>query len=49
MMADARDCAPMTARAVEIVVGDEPDRWAALGFEVAGGACTVGGVRLRFR
>lgn len=33
-------------RAVEIVLGDDPARWAALGFALAGGACTVGGVRL---
>jgi hypothetical protein len=36
----------MTPRAVEIEIGDAPERWAALGFTVAGGALTVGGVRL---
>jgi hypothetical protein len=46
MMADARDCAPMAVRAVEIGIGDPPARWAALGFDVRDGACTVGGVRL---
>jgi hypothetical protein len=34
-------------RAVEIVVGDDPARWEALGFALDGGACTIGGVRLR--
>jgi hypothetical protein len=34
------------ARAVEVVVGDEPGRWAALGFTVDAGAITVGGVRI---
>lgn len=33
-------------RAVEIVVGDEPARWAALGFAVEAGATTVGEVRI---
>jgi hypothetical protein len=46
MMADGGDCAPMTPRAVEIVIGDDPAPWAALGFAVHDGACTVGGVRL---
>jgi hypothetical protein len=35
-----------TARAVEIVVGDDPRRWAALGFAMDGGACSVGEVRI---
>ncbi|MEA2282735.1 MAG: hypothetical protein QOK21_3342 [Solirubrobacteraceae bacterium] len=34
------------ARAVEVVVGDEPGRWAALGFTVDAGAIAVGGVRI---
>jgi hypothetical protein len=33
-------------RAAEIVVGDDPARWSALGFAVGGGAVTVGGVRI---
>jgi hypothetical protein len=36
-------------RAVEIVVGDDPARWEALGFALDDGACTVGGVRLTIR
>ncbi|MGA2320817.1 MAG: glyoxalase [Solirubrobacteraceae bacterium] len=32
----------------EIVLADEPERWATLGFTVAGGCCELGGVRLRF-
>jgi hypothetical protein len=32
---------------VELHVADPPDRWEALGFQVAGGACDVGAVRLR--
>jgi hypothetical protein len=47
MMADAEDCAPMTPRAVEIVVGDRPDRWAALGFAVSAAVVALGGVRVR--
>jgi hypothetical protein len=39
---------PMAVRAVEIEIGDPPGRWAALGFDVRDGACTVGGVRLVF-
>jgi hypothetical protein len=35
-------------RAVEIVFGDDPARWQALGFALRDGTCTVGGVRLRF-
>jgi hypothetical protein len=35
-------------RAVEIVLGDAPERWAALGFAVRDGACFIGGVRLTF-
>jgi hypothetical protein len=46
MMADGQDCAPMTPRAVEIEIGDTPQRWAALGLAVEGSACTIGGVRL---
>lgn len=37
----------MTPRAVEIVVGDPPERWAALGFTVTAGAIALGGVRIR--
>jgi hypothetical protein len=48
MMADGGDCAPVTPRAVEIEIGDEPGRWADLGLAVDGAACTVGGVRLVF-
>jgi hypothetical protein len=33
-------------RAAEIVVGDDPARWAALGFAVGAGAVTVGGIRI---
>jgi hypothetical protein len=33
-------------RATEIVVGDPPAAWAALGFAMTGGACEVGGVRI---
>ena len=33
-------------RAAEIVVGDDPARWAALGFAVGAGAVSVGGVRI---
>jgi hypothetical protein len=36
----------MTAIA-EIVVGDQPDRWQALGFTVVDGTCQIGTVRLR--
>jgi hypothetical protein len=32
----------------ELLIADEPDRWAALGFSVAGGSCRIGGVRLVF-
>lgn len=48
MMADGGDCAPVTPRAVEIEIGDEPGRWAALGLALDGATCTVGGVRLVF-
>ena len=48
MMADGGDCAPVTPRAVEIEIGDEPGRWADLGLAVDGASCTVGGVRLVF-
>ena len=48
MMADGGDCAPVTPRAVEIEIGDEPGRWAALGLLPDGASCTVGGVRLVF-
>jgi hypothetical protein len=37
----------MSARALEIEIGDAPQRWAQLGFTVSGGVCEVGGVRLR--
>jgi hypothetical protein len=47
MMAHAGDWPPMTPRAVEIVVGDPPERWSALGFTVAAGAISLGGVRIR--
>jgi catechol 2,3-dioxygenase-like lactoylglutathione lyase family enzyme len=32
----------------ELLIADEPERWAALGFSVADGACELGGVRLAF-
>jgi hypothetical protein len=32
----------------ELILGDPPQAWEALGFAVADGACAVGGVRLRF-
>jgi hypothetical protein len=32
----------------ELVLADEPDRWSALGFEVADGCCELGAVRLTF-
>lgn len=32
----------------ELTVADRPEGWAAAGFEVDGGACVVGDVRLRF-
>lgn len=32
----------------ELTVADAPEPWAAAGFEVAGDACIVGGVRIRF-
>jgi len=32
----------------ELLVGDDPERWAELGFAVADGCCLVGGVQLRF-
>jgi hypothetical protein len=32
----------------ELLLADDPDRWAALGFTVADGCCVLGGVRLRF-
>jgi catechol 2,3-dioxygenase-like lactoylglutathione lyase family enzyme len=32
----------------ELLVGDDPERWAGLGFAVADGCCPIGGVRLRF-
>jgi len=31
----------------ELVIADEPERWAALGFTVAGECCRLGSVRLR--
>lgn len=31
----------------ELLLGDEPDEWTALGFSVRGRVCDVGGVRLR--
>jgi hypothetical protein len=37
----------MMPRAVEIVVGDSPQRWSALGFAVTAGAIALGGVRIR--
>jgi hypothetical protein len=50
MMADRGDCAAMPGapapRAVEIVIGDDPSRWAAIGFALAGGAARVGEVRI---
>src|SRR3954470_6785815 len=38
---------PMTPRAVEIVIGDPPERWAQLGFAVDAGTVALGGVRIR--
>jgi hypothetical protein len=32
----------------ELLVGDDSERWAELGFAVAGECCEIGGVRLRF-
>ncbi len=32
----------------ELLIGDDPARWAELGFAVADGRCEIGGVRLRF-
>jgi len=32
----------------EITLADEPERWAALGFVVAGGVCQLADVRMRF-
>ncbi len=32
----------------ELTVADEPDRWAALGFDVSDARCQIGTVRLRF-
>lgn len=32
----------------ELTLADEPDRWSALGFDVADGRCRIGDVRLRF-
>jgi hypothetical protein len=32
----------------ELTVADDPARWAALGFDVAGDGCQIGTVRLRF-
>jgi hypothetical protein len=32
----------------ELLLGDDPERWAGLGFAVADGCCEIGGVRLRF-
>jgi hypothetical protein len=32
----------------ELVLADEGERWAALGFRVSGGCCQLGGVRLAF-
>jgi hypothetical protein len=32
----------------EIIIADEPQRWAALGFAVAHGGCRLAGVNLRF-
>ncbi len=37
----------VTATIDELVVADAPDRWAALGFEVAGDTCVLGEVRIR--
>ena len=35
------------AEVAELVVADEPGAWEALGFEVDGGTCVVGGVSIR--
>jgi hypothetical protein len=32
----------------ELLIGDRPERWAAIGFDLAGDGCHVGNVRLRF-
>jgi catechol 2,3-dioxygenase-like lactoylglutathione lyase family enzyme len=32
----------------EFVLADDPERWAQLGFAIAGGCCELGDVRLRF-
>jgi hypothetical protein len=32
----------------ELLIGDDPARWAGLGFAVAQGCCEIGAVRLRF-
>lgn len=32
----------------ELLVGDDPARWAELGFAVEDGRCQIGGIRLRF-
>jgi hypothetical protein len=37
---------PVTPHALEIEIGDAPERWAALGFAPRDGVCEVGGVRL---
>ena len=37
----------MTPRALDIVVGDAPERWSALGFMVTEGAIALRGVRIR--
>ena len=50
-MGARRDTGRTEAQAVtidELLIADEPDRWAALGFTVDGGRCQLGGVRLAF-
>jgi hypothetical protein len=39
---------PVAPTIDELLIGDEPARWAELGFAVADGCCEIGAVRLRF-
>jgi hypothetical protein len=51
MLTGAADSARTAARAItidELLIGDEPGRWAELGFTVADGCARVGAVQLRF-
>lgn len=38
----------MTATLDELMVADPPERWAGCGFDIEGGVCTVGEIRIRF-